>query len=663
MISNFLFKLTDMLSIEFTTLIQMGLRIVAYSIDRIFYEFIIKLYNLFRLLCEARIGDKGIIGELATRIGLILGLVMFFYVTFDFIQILIDPDKINDKEKGPLNIIKKFIIVIVLLGTSSFIFDYLHRFQAVILSADGNNVSVLERLILPYDVNTNNFGAAISSNFMQQFYRITDDPEAEKSNNQVEEDFTYDICKENAEKLPQEIIRSNSLYSGDFCLNARYKTSDGSRFYIDFNPLSAIVGIFVAWMLLMYCISVGMRVIQLAFLEIISPVAFVSYLSPKKDSMFGKFWKTYFATYIDVFIRVIIINFIVLLSGLILDISDGGFWESVGNPKDTDTIFWLTVFMILALLSFAKKAPDLIKKFLPESVSGLSFGVSSKDRAGVGIFGGALAGAVTGLAGGGFAGASNGGVFGTVAGAVGGTVSGTFRGLAAGVKGKDLRESVSNANKNQTTANLNYGQRLAAGGSPIVLPGAQARLNALEAEYQEAEDYSKAFGTAKSKADGEVDKHLGNYMVQNFMANGNQYSMSLAQLRQAINSTDDYDDATRAEMELVYNNAHAAARNLAMNDNGAIKSGSAVIDFHNENYTYSSSAVRGPDTTDEDIDINADISANMQKVLRSSHATGEGNAYQKAKRANDYYEQKVADKINDTTYTKRAANVKYSGRK
>ena len=460
--------LTSLLpSFEIGTMIQMALRTIVYHIDQIVYEFIIKLYNFFRIICNARLSGNGIMGELATRIGLILGLVMFFYVTFDFIQILIDPDKMQDKEKGPINIIKKFIIVIVLLGTSSFIFDALYRFQEAVLSPDSSGTSVIEKLILPYDINSDNFGAAISSNFMAHFYKITSDEEAEDAE-VLEEGFTYSICKKNAEQLPNRIATTGTLYTGFFCLNARYKSLDGARFYIDFNLLSLIVGIVVAWMLIMYCISVGIRVIQLTFLEIISPVAIVSYLSPKKDSMFSKFWKIYFATYVDVFIRIAIINFVVLLSGLILDFEDHGFWESLGNPSG-DVKFWISVFMILGLLSFAKKAPDLIKQFLPDKVaSGLSFGISPKDRAGLGMIGGTLAGAATGFAGGAVGGAMNGkGVVGkiggTVSGAVTGTAGGVVRGATAGWKGKDLRESVTNANKNQSAANLRKNQRIASG--------------------------------------------------------------------------------------------------------------------------------------------------------------------------------------------------------
>ena len=280
-------------------LILGALRLLAFSLDKIIYGFMIKVYDLFRLLCNGKIAEDGLIGEISFRIGLILGIVMFFYVTFDFIQILIDPDKLTDKDKGPVNIIKKFIVVIVLLGTSSFIFNFLYNFQVNILSSDDNSPSVLEKLILPYQVNTDNFGRAIASNFMQNFYKMNDI--ASSSSKPEDDDLNYSACEKEANALYDEVAQYGSFVSGYKCLNARFESGDDFDYFIDFDGLlSVVVGLVVLWMIIMYCISVGMRVIQLAVLQVISPVAFVSYLSPKKDGMFSTFWKTYFATYIDV---------------------------------------------------------------------------------------------------------------------------------------------------------------------------------------------------------------------------------------------------------------------------------------------------------------------------------------------------------------------------
>ena len=367
-----------------------GFRSIIFFLDSVVYNFIIDIYNVFRWICGSRVVDNAVMNELSVRVGFILGLIMFFYVSFDFIQIIVDPEKITDKEKGPVNIIKKFLIVIVLLGTSRFIFDLMFKFQTIVLDNSDGKGSIIERVILPYDIDTDNFGRAISAQFMSQFYQITDDPEAATA--PAEDDYTYEECYVAAASLPVLIanygnveklklklgypVDGQAFNIGYECINERYVVDGAKKWYIDFDILSIGVGIFVAWILITYCLSVGIRVVQLSLLQIISPAAIICYLSPNKENVFTRWLKVYFSTYVDVFIRIAIIDFVVLLSGLILDsgMSDS-FWTSVpGTLPVGKTRFMITVFMIMALLAFAKKFPDLLKQLLPSTMaSGLSF--------------------------------------------------------------------------------------------------------------------------------------------------------------------------------------------------------------------------------------------------------------------------------------------------
>ena len=448
-----------------------GFRILCFYLDEIVYGFIMDLYDIFRYICGIRVANNAIMNELSTRIGWILGLIMFFYISFDFVQILLDPDKISDKDKGPVSIIKKFLIVIVLLGTSRYIFDLMYNFQDIVLSNDNGNGSIIEKLILPFKVNTSCFGRAITVNFMYNFYKVSDLIDYEIDDSGVVDlkdvddtemkDYKFSDCILYTHLLYTTIQNEGSFSIGNECLIEKFEaTSSGSsrkEFFIDFNLISLPVGLFVAWTLLMYCISVGMRVIQLAVLQIISPAAIICYLSPNKENAFMKWLRIYFSTYIDVFIRIAIIDFVVLLSGLILEFNQV---STSGVSLTSKMEFWAKVFMVLALLSFAKKAPELFKKLLPDKLqSGLTFGLGSQDRAGLGILGGALAGGVTGIIGG----VAGGKGLSKVSGFFSGAVGGLGRGLSAGWTGKNLRDAMSNSRKNQAAANLNRAQRISSG--------------------------------------------------------------------------------------------------------------------------------------------------------------------------------------------------------
>ena len=441
-----------------------GMRTLYFQIIEIIYGLLVNVYNLFDKLCNARLLNNDILNAMSKRIGLILGIIMFFYIIFSFIQMLIDPEKVSNKESGAITVVKKVIIVIVLLGVSNTFFDLLYGVQKKIIQED-----VISRLILPYTVTEEtktNFGNLLSSFMIKSFYYI--DEETFKDS----QDSKVSSCKYMVKTFYEQINKRNSYDYGYLCLNESVKvprrisgsadTYDDEIYLVSFNGLIAIgVGIYIVYVLLIYCFKIGVRMIQLAFLEIISPMAIISYMSPKKDTMFAKWWKLYFATYIDVFIRIAIINFIVFLICTIFSSENYGLaiFETL-DATDSEKLFFIVV-IVLALLTFAKKAPDLIKELLPGSASKIGFGTSMKDIVGLekvgkwapkaagGILGGAAAGAAMGLLGGG----------------IGGFAGGLLKGGISGLKGQGLAKTASSAWKSQKSTNKRIHDWRTAGGT------------------------------------------------------------------------------------------------------------------------------------------------------------------------------------------------------
>ena len=451
--------------------ITTALRTLMFWLDTFIYNLIIDLYDIFNKLCTARLLDNTVLNAISQRVGLVLGLIMFFSVVFSFIQMLIDPDKISDKEKGAVSIIKKSLIVIVMLGTSNFVFQSLYKVQSLVIEEN-----VISKLILPYQVvdssDTDNFGNILSKELMSAFYQvdtfdnviITDNKESNKRDN----------CTTVRIFFLEQIEKNSRFELGYTCLNESIKveiqpspvnaTSYEDEIYmINFNGiLSVLAGVVVAYVLFMYCFGVGVRMVQLAFLEIISPMAIVSYLSPKKDNMFGKWWKIYFSTYIDVFLRIAIINFVIFLIMTLFASSNNGqfiFWETLGNPTGTGERSFFMVIIVIALLTFAKKAPDLLKELFPAGASKLGLGVSMKDfvglqkgfKIGSGILGGAVGGAAVG-----FLGSRT---------HIGGLVGGMLKGGLSGFKGQGLGKTAASAWKTQSKMNKTMADVRANGGS------------------------------------------------------------------------------------------------------------------------------------------------------------------------------------------------------
>ena len=337
-------------------------RSLFYWISSLIYQLIKTLYDIFERLCNSRILDSEVLRIISGRIGLLLGIIMFFMVTFSVIQLMLEPDKLTDKEKGVGNIVKKVLLVIVMLSCSNIAFGAMYGLQKEIIE---NNI--IEKFILPYNVDDQYFGGILSMELFTSFYTLN--PGVEHSD-----------CAVNYETLKNNIVYYNDFSVGKACL----KTKVNDTYVMDFDVLLLpIVGGVAVWFLFSYCITVGVRTMQLAFLEIMSPMAIISYLSPKKDTMFQKWWKNYFATYIDVFIRIAIINLVVFLIAVIFSTDfQGTFLESVGigeQKQDGDTL--IIVLIVLALLTFAKKAPELLKTFFPEGDSKLGgFGAKTPKK-------------------------------------------------------------------------------------------------------------------------------------------------------------------------------------------------------------------------------------------------------------------------------------------
>lgn len=364
--------------------ISKGFRTLCFDICTTVYQAIIYVYNIFDKLCKSRFLDNQIIESFSERIGVILGLVMAFIVIFSLIKMVLDPDKLNDKEMGAGALIKKIIITIVLLGISNYMFNLLYLVQKTVIESDA-----ISKLLLPIQIDeeqSDNFGNILAIELLSSFYYVDTEP-SHYLNDEVPADFIK--CGGLVDEFKNQIVEAGNFQLGYQCLNdvatVETDTEMVETFVLTYNPLfSVVVGIIVLYLLFVYCINVGVRMIQLMFLEIIAPMAIISYVSPKKDTMFSKWTKIYIATYIDVFIRIAIINFVVFIIAAIFSSfssTENGFLFGASISGENGIVQseknFIIVIIVIALLTFAKKAPELLKEILPKGDSKLGFGMSS----------------------------------------------------------------------------------------------------------------------------------------------------------------------------------------------------------------------------------------------------------------------------------------------
>ena len=153
-------------------------------------------------------------------------------------------------------------------------------------------------------------------------------------------------------------------------------------------------------MLFLYCVDAGTRIVKLAFLQIIAPIPIIGYLAPKKDGIFQKWTKQCITTYLDLFLRVGIIHFVLLVCQILGDAYHNGTLINSATMETTTPMMKTLIYiaLVLGLLTFAKKAPQMLKDLFPsQNAASGDFGLKPGERAGVARTVGATLGATTGL--------------------------------------------------------------------------------------------------------------------------------------------------------------------------------------------------------------------------------------------------------------------------
>lgn len=123
-----------------------------------------------------------------------------------------------------------------------------------------------------------------------------------------------------------------------------------------FPVVSTICGVLLLLVFATTCLDVAIRALKLAILRLIAPIAIISYIDPKsaEKGAFSNWVKLLISTYLDLFLRLAIIYFVMFI---VMEIIHGGLELPLGNG----VIGLLsTVVIIIGLFYFARQAPKFI---------------------------------------------------------------------------------------------------------------------------------------------------------------------------------------------------------------------------------------------------------------------------------------------------------------
>lgn len=346
-----------------------GVRAIFLILDLAVYSLINLFATIFNAITSIRLfqstvpgGEGNYIEVVARNIYIFIGIVAVFKIVFALIMMIVNPDMMNDKQKGGGKLVIRFMVTLILTIAVPFIFNLAYDFQEMVIKQNivGKILSVGTEQDTNPGTQSVSPGAKVANALFRSFVYINDDFSDQNGGSKVSGCNAAVTSLNNIDSDDKAIAGINQFRGLANTTENNPKTNKDD-FCIDYNwGISTIAGGFAAWVFLVYCLDIAIRVVKLSFLELIAPVPIVSYITSDKDGPFQKWTKTCISTYCDLFIRLIIINFVVQIIGVVT--TDFGSLKVDPSISTNSAIGFLAkAAIILGILAFAKQAPDLIK--------------------------------------------------------------------------------------------------------------------------------------------------------------------------------------------------------------------------------------------------------------------------------------------------------------
>lgn len=504
------------------TFIKDALRSVAAALDSLIYQVVAFLYKLFFFVSSTEIFQNDAVKNVSKNFQLLVAVVVMFSLSISLVNYIVNPDNMKSGKVPASKLVTKVITSLILLLTINVIFATAYRLQNAIIENNFIGKLILGDKAQSFDVES--MGMSFSKSILSAF--ITDNPNKSGTVPQ------YNI--QDANYLFNDILTKESQYH--YLVDFINDKDDKGEYVLNYNALSIPVGLFIAYILLTYVIGVGVRTVQLFYLQIISPVPILFYVLPNGEDKLKKWSQQCITTYLDLFIRHLIIYLTIFLCSNLLS-TNGTF---IIPPEADDYKNWIILALVIAIMLFAKKAPDLIKELFPAtSKASGDFGLNLGKQ-----FKGTAAGAVLGAGVGGIAGAATGLLSG---GGIGGMIGGFNRGAYGGLRGKKLSDTMS---KTKQYGNMWRDQGITGwdrmGANMRNTFGVQDRLSGYEkqiSQYEKQAKIGKAI-TDRAKALAYSSNATGSYTVKDKKGETHTYTGGLETLKSSIEYAKSVGDTT-----------------------------------------------------------------------------------------------------------------------
>ncbi len=142
--------------------------------------------------------------------------------------------------------------------------------------------------------------------------------------------------------------------------------------------LSTICGLITLYLLCTFCIDLAIRAAKLAYFQLIAPIPILFRLIPKGVSVFNQWLKKVGETFVEVFIRILVIYFAVFIISTLPDAFTIWLNNLTEGSAAVSIRLFVNVVVIIGLLIFAKQAPKFFCESLGISSGNIHLGIRDK---------------------------------------------------------------------------------------------------------------------------------------------------------------------------------------------------------------------------------------------------------------------------------------------
>lgn len=336
---------------------------ILLTIDYVIYLAINICYHLFEVVSEIEVFSAENVGAISRRIYTIIGIVMLFVFAYNIILAIVEPDSLSKGEKSVKNIVQNTIISVILVTLFPLICEYMQTFQNHIV--DNNTIG---NLIMGSTAGNKDTSSALNVSvtiFTAFYHPLNENGEpvtlVECANSSAKLCSTYTKLAEGA---TNNMIGLHKFMLDDDLINGIY---DDDMEYL--FPLSTIAGVVAAYLFLSFSLDLGVRAAKLGALKLIAPIPIFLRITKPKGGQFDKWFSEFIKTYLQVFERILIINFAMLLISFVSK-------AEITITEESDISILIkavaVVVVILGILKFAKDAPKLIEDIFSVKIPQMS---------------------------------------------------------------------------------------------------------------------------------------------------------------------------------------------------------------------------------------------------------------------------------------------------